>query len=56
MLYILIYNYPNISCIRSQSRYCANLNLNRDIQNTATSIAMKAIEMDILPGLIFMYR
>ena len=56
MLYILIYNYSNISYIRSQSRYCANLNLNREIQNTATCIAKKAIEMDLLPGLISMYR
>ena len=55
-IYILIYNYPNISFIRSQSRFYANLNLNRDIQNTSTSIDMKALEMDLVPGLISMYR
>ena len=52
MLYIIIYKYHNISYICIQARFCSNLNLNRDIQKTATCIAMKALEMDLVPGLI----
>ena len=54
MSYILIYNDHNISYICIQSRFCSNLNLNREIKNTATCIAMKALEMDLVPGLIYL--
>ena len=56
-MFIVIVNYLDVSVeIASpeeyMSRFCSNLNLNlnRKLQNTATCIAMKVIEMDLLPG------